>query len=60
MYIETAKVLKGSDRRVFMARIVRSFGYGGQSLAARELGWCGMCQVFETTLDKKLLSIVRR
>ena len=25
---------------MFMARIVRSFGYGGQSLAARELGWC--------------------
>jgi len=39
-YIETAKVLKGSERRVFMARIVRSLGYGGQSLAAREFGWC--------------------
>jgi hypothetical protein len=39
-YIETAKVLKGSQRRVFMARIVRLLGYGGQSLAERELGWC--------------------
>lgn len=39
-YIETAKALKGSERRVFMARIVRLFGYGGQSWAARELGWC--------------------
>lgn len=39
-YIETAKVLKGSQRRVFMARIVESLGYGGQSLAERELGWC--------------------
>ena len=39
-YIETAKVLKGSQRRVFMARIVKSLGYGGQSLAERELGWC--------------------
>lgn len=39
-YIETAKALKGSAGRVFMARIVRSFGYGGQSLAAAELGWC--------------------
>ena len=38
--IETAKVLKGSQRRVFMARIVKSLGYGGQSLAERELGWC--------------------
>ncbi len=40
IYIETAKTLKGSDRRVFMARIVKSLGYGGQSKAARELGWC--------------------
>ena len=41
MYIETAKKLKGSDRRIFMARIVKSLGYGGQSWAVRELGWCG-------------------
>ena len=39
-YIETARMLKGSERRVFMARIVRSLGHGGQSLAIRELGWC--------------------
>ena len=39
-YIETAKVLKGSDRRVFMARIVKSFGYGGQTMAEKEFGWC--------------------
>jgi len=39
-YIETAKVLKGSERRVFMARIVKSLGDGGQRLAERELGWC--------------------
>ena len=39
-YIETAKALKGSERRVFMARIVKSFGYGGQSFAEQELGWC--------------------
>lgn len=39
-YIETAKVLKGSDRRVFMVRIVQALGRGGQSQAARELGWC--------------------
>ena len=38
-YIETAKQLKGSDRRLFMARIVKSLGRGGQRLAARELGW---------------------
>ncbi len=38
-YIEIAQDLKGSDRRLFMARIVKSLGYGGQSLAERELGW---------------------
>ena len=39
-YVETAQALKGSDRRVFMARIVKSLGRGGQSRAGRELGWC--------------------
>lgn len=39
-YIQTAQKLKGSERRQFMAGIVKSLGYGGQSLAARELGWC--------------------
>jgi hypothetical protein len=38
-YIETAKQLKGSERRLFMARIVKSLGYGGQRQAERELGW---------------------
>ena len=36
---ETEKVLKGSARRVFMARTVRALGEGGQRLAERELGW---------------------
>lgn len=39
-YIKTAQALKGSKRRIFMAGIVKSLGYGGQSLAAKELGWC--------------------
>jgi hypothetical protein len=39
-YIEAATALRGSDRRVFMARVVKNLGTGGQSLAARELGWC--------------------
>jgi len=38
-YIATAKALKGSERRQFMARIVKSLGYGGQSYAAREFDW---------------------
>lgn len=36
---QTAKVLKGSERRLFMARTVRILGEGGQRLAERELGW---------------------
>ena len=39
MLIETARSLKGSARRLFMARTVTELGYGGQQRAARELGW---------------------
>src|ERR1700682_6189728 len=39
VYIETAKALKGSERRLFMARVVKSLGVGGQRRAGRELGW---------------------
>src|SRR6266571_5666014 len=35
----TAKDLKGSARRLFMARTVQALGEGGQRLAERELGW---------------------
>ena len=35
----TAKQLRGSARRLFMARTVRELGIGGQSVAERELGW---------------------
>lgn len=38
-FIETAKVLKGHQRRLFMARVVNSLGRGGLSFAQRELGW---------------------
>jgi len=37
---ETPSSLKGSARRVFMARAVRDLGQGGQRVADRELGWC--------------------
>ncbi len=36
---ETAKTLKGHERRRFMARTVEELGVGGQRLAQRELGW---------------------
>ena len=36
---ETARALKGADRRLFMARTVKVLGPGGQRKAERELGW---------------------
>jgi hypothetical protein len=39
LFIDTAKTLKGSARRLFMARTVRELGLGGQRRAERELGW---------------------
>jgi len=39
LLIATAKALKGSARRLFMARTVKELGAGGQHCAARELGW---------------------
>lgn len=39
LYMKTAQVLKGSERRQFMAGIVRWLGTGGQSYAARTFHW---------------------
>ena len=39
LLIETAQTLKGSARRVFMARTVKELEPGGQRRAERELGW---------------------
>jgi hypothetical protein len=39
LLLETAKALKGSARRLFMARTVQELGPGGQQRAARELRW---------------------
>ena len=39
LFIETAQSLKGSARRLFMARTVQELGAGGQRRAARALGW---------------------
>jgi hypothetical protein len=39
LYTKTAQKLKGSDRRQFMAEVVKGLGIGGQTLAERELGW---------------------
>lgn len=40
--IETSAMLKGHQRRLFMARTVRALGPGGQNLAEREFGWSGV------------------
>jgi hypothetical protein len=39
IFKESAKLLKGSDRRLFMAQIVKALGKGGQRRAETELGW---------------------
>src|SRR5919205_2748354 len=39
LFIETAKSLKGSARRLFMARTVKELGPGGQRRAEQQLGW---------------------
>jgi hypothetical protein len=39
LFIDTARSLKGSARRLFMARTVKELGAGGQRRAERELGW---------------------
>ena len=38
--IDTAKALKGSQRRLFMAKTVKAMGRGGQRWALEHLGWC--------------------
>jgi hypothetical protein len=38
--IEGAKALKGSQKRLFMARTVQAMGRGGQRWAEAHLGWC--------------------
>jgi hypothetical protein len=40
LFIKTAKVLTGSERRIFMARVVGLLGKGGQTRVERDLAWC--------------------
>ncbi len=39
LFIETAQTLKGHEKRIFMAKVVRLLGPGGQRQAEKELGW---------------------
>ena len=38
--IDAARALKGSQRRLFMAKTVQAMGRGGQRWAQEHLGWC--------------------
>jgi hypothetical protein len=38
--IAAAEALRGSQRRLFMAKTVRAMGRGGQRWALEHLGWC--------------------
>jgi hypothetical protein len=38
--IDAANTLKGSQRRLFMAKTVKTMGRGGQRWAEEHLGWC--------------------
>jgi hypothetical protein len=38
--VDAAKALKGSQRRLFMAKTVQTMGRGGQRWAQEHLGWC--------------------
>ena len=40
IWTSTADKLSGKNRRVFMAKVVKRLGRGGQRFAAKELGWC--------------------
>ena len=39
LYRDTAEKLTGSDRRQFMAQLVKQWGRGGYTFAEKELGW---------------------
>lgn len=38
--VDAAKALKGSQKRLFMAKTVQAMGRGGQRWAQEHLGWC--------------------
>jgi hypothetical protein len=64
--IETAKALKGPDRRRFLARTVKELGPGGQRLAERTLGWNrqtirkGLCELERGVTCLDAFSLRRR
>ncbi len=58
VFQETAKRLKGHERRRFMAQIVDELGPGGQRLAERELGWNrGLIRKGKRELDSGIICV---
>ena len=39
LYRDTAEKLRGTERRQFMAQLVKQWGWGGYTFAEKELGW---------------------
>ncbi len=39
LHCEAAKALKGSDRRIYMARVVKLLGRGGKAYVWKHFGW---------------------
>lgn len=50
LWKETAKLLKGSERRQYMAKVVRQLGYGGKS--GRKENWAGIGERSEKANEK--------
>jgi hypothetical protein len=40
IWTTTAEALSGKDKRLFMAKVVKRLGRGGQRFASTEFGWC--------------------
>ena len=65
--IDTAKALKGSQKRLFMARAVKAMGRGGQRWAEVHLGWSRVtigvvarrCRVIAKPISPRLLRGLR-
>lgn len=39
LYQDTAEKLRGTDKRQFMAKLVKQWGWGGYTFAEQQLGW---------------------
>lgn len=54
LFRETATTLKGSARRLFMARTVKELGFGGQRRAERALTQASIRAFLSSSITKRL------